>query len=69
MMVDRPTECCTIESHGTGDVLAEYFVDVEHVQVYSTQLDDKGMSHGRTRTHVRLQNVAKLLDGLVVLEH
>ena len=59
----------TICLNGSRDILAEALVDVEHVEVNPSQLDDKGVSHGFTGSDVGFQDAAQLLHRLRVLQN
>lgn len=56
----------TIGLNGGRDVLAEALVDIEHVEVNPSQLDDKGVSYSLTGSDVSLQDAAQLLHRLCV---
>lgn len=58
----------TICLNGSRNVLTEALVHVKHVKVDPSQLDDEGVSHGLTGSHVGLQDAAKLLHSLWVLQ-
>lgn len=58
----------TVRLDGSRDVLAEALVDVQHVQVNPSQLDDEGVSHGFAGSDVGLQDAAQLLDRLWILQ-
>lgn len=58
----------TICLNGSRDVLAEALVDVEHVKVDPSQLDDKRVSHSLTGSDVGLQDAAQLFHSLWVLQ-
>lgn len=59
----------TICLNGSRDILAEALVDVEHVKVNPSQLDDKGMSHRLTGSDVGFQDAAQLFHSLRVLQN
>lgn len=56
----------TICLNGSRDVLAEALVDIEHVEVNPSQLDDKGVSYSLTSSYISLQDAAQLLHSLRV---
>lgn len=58
----------TVGLDGSRDVFTEALVYVEHVQVYATQLNNKRVSYGFTRSDVGLQDAAQLLHCLRVLQ-
>ncbi len=60
--------CLTICLNGSRDVLAEALVDIEHVKVNPSQLDDKRVSHSLTGSDVGLQDAAQLFHRLWVLQ-
>lgn len=59
----------TIALDGRGNVFTETFVDVEHVEVNSTQLDNKRMTDSFTGSDVGLQDAAKLPHRFCVLQN
>lgn len=58
----------TVCLNGSRDVLAEALVDVKHVKVNPSQLDDKGVSHSLTGSDVGLQDAAQLFHSLWVFQ-
>lgn len=58
----------TIGLNGGRDVLAQALVDIEHVEVNPSQLDDKGVSDSLAGSDVGLQDAAQLLHRLCVLQ-
>lgn len=56
----------TVCLNGSRDVLTEALVDIEHVEVNPSQLDDKGVSYCLTSSYIGLQDAAQLLHGLRV---
>lgn len=56
----------TICLNGSRDVLAEALVDIEHVEVNPSQLDDKGVSYSLTSSYISLQDAAQLFHSLRV---
>lgn len=59
----------TVCLNGSRDVLAEALVDVKHVKVNPSQLDDEGVSHSLTGSDVGLQDAAQLFHSLWVLQN
>lgn len=62
------TSFLTICLNSSRDVLAEALVDIEHVKVNSSQLDDERVSHSLTGSDVGLQDTAQLFHSLWVLQ-
>lgn len=54
----------TICLNGCRNVLAEALVDIKHVKVNPSQLDDKGVSYSLTSSYISLQDAAQLLHSL-----
>jgi hypothetical protein len=62
-------DCFPIGGDGTAHILTHHFVHIQHVQVNASKLLHVRMAEGFASAHIGFENVAQLLNSILVLKH